>query len=158
MPRTRKARPALREGSAREVVGFDHVDLRFSDRESARRFFQETLGMDSIGEGPDHTFLLFGDQVLGLRDGPARGSLESVDHIALRLPRTARRDALRGRLRRAGVRITGTRVRDDSWSLFFEGPEGLRLELVHRPNPHSHPVHTGDSAPRPRMTEGELRE
>ena len=54
-------------------MGFDHVDVRVKDRPKARRFFVEQLGMDVIGEGPDHTFLLFGDQVLGLlRDAAGR--------------------------------------------------------------------------------------
>src|SRR5271155_2795068 len=50
------------------ILGFDHVDLRVTNRPKIARFFAEQLGMDVIGEGPDHTYLLFGDQVLGLRD------------------------------------------------------------------------------------------
>ena len=59
------SRPAPREFG---LLGFDHVDVRVRDRAKAQRFFVEQLGMDVIGEGSDHTYLLFGDQVLGLRD------------------------------------------------------------------------------------------
>ncbi len=51
-----------------DLLGFDHVDLRVKNRAKMRRFFVDQLGMDVIGEGDDHTFLLFGDQVLGLHD------------------------------------------------------------------------------------------
>jgi catechol-2,3-dioxygenase len=131
------------------LIGFDHVDVRLKDRAKARRFFVEQLGMDVIGEGPDHTFLLFGDQVLGLRDaedgeaGPA-----GIDHLALRVSEWT---GLRSRVARARVTITGEKERENSRSLFLKGPEGLRIELVWRPDPHAHsctcppmPVSVGD--------------
>ena len=141
-PRARPLQvPRPSSGSVR-VIGFDHVDLRVGHRGPLRDFFVKVLAMDPIGEERDHTFLLFGDQVLGLRDGRKRASFRALDHIAFRLPRTATRADLVRRLRRAGVRVSGTRVREDSWSIFLFGPEGLRIELVHRPHPQSHPVHS----------------
>jgi len=117
------------------LIGFDHVDLRVKDRVKARRFFVEQLGMDVIGESPDHTYLIFGDQVLGLHDakdgasGPA-----GIDHIALRVSEWT---GLRSRVGRARVVITGEKEREDSRSLFLRGPEGLRIELIWRPDPHT---------------------
>lgn len=117
------------------LLGFDHVDVRVRDRTKAKRFFVEQLGMDVIGEGTDHTFLLFGDQVLGLRDAKVGEILGGVDHIALRVSEWT---GLRSRVGRARVVITGEKEREDSRSLFLRGPEGMRIELVWRPDPHSH--------------------
>ncbi|HYA70870.1 MAG TPA: VOC family protein [Thermoplasmata archaeon] len=128
------------------LIGFDHVDLRVRDRAKAKRFFVEQLGMDVIGEGTDHTFLLFGDQVLGLRDAKEGEVLGGIDHIALRVSEWT---GLRSRVGRARVVITGEKEREDSRSLFLRGPEGLRIELVWRPDPHAHPCSHGPAAAPP---------
>ncbi len=117
------------------IVGFDHVDLRVKDRARAKRFFVEQLGMDIIGEGVDHTYLLFGDQVLGLHDGKDGAGPTGIDHLALRVSEWT---GLRSRVGRARVTITGEKERDDSRSLYLKGPEGLSIELVWRPDPHVH--------------------
>ena len=121
-----------------EILGFDHIDLRVRDRAKARRFFVDQLGLEVIGEGDDHTFLLFGDQVLGLRDAPEGARGDGVDHLALRVGAWT---GLRNRVRRARIEVTGEKERDDSRSLYLKGPEGLRVELVWRPDPHAHPAH-----------------
>jgi catechol 2,3-dioxygenase-like lactoylglutathione lyase family enzyme len=126
------SRPAPREFG---LLGFDHVDVRVRDRAKAKRFFVEQLGMDVIGEAPDHTFLLFGDQVLGLRDAKEGETFGGLDHIALRVSEWT---GLRSRVGRARVVITGEKEREDSRSLFLRGPEGMHIELVWRPDPHSH--------------------
>lgn len=125
-------------------MGFDHVDVRVRDRPKARRFFVEQLGMDVIGEGADHTYLAFGDQVLGLRDAKDGEITGAVDHIALRVSEWT---GLRNRVARARVTITGEKEREESRSLFLRGPEGLRLELVWRPDPTVH--HCEHPAPPP---------
>ncbi|HYA11225.1 MAG TPA: VOC family protein [Thermoplasmata archaeon] len=117
------------------ILGFDHVDLNVKDRDRARRFFVEQLGMDVVGEGVDHTFLLFGDQVLGLHDAKDGQGPSGVDHLALRVSEWT---GLRSRIGRARVTITGEKERDDSRSLYLRGPEGLSIELVWRPDPHVH--------------------
>lgn len=91
--------------------------------------------MEVIGEGPDHTFLLFGDQVLGLHDAKEGASLGGIDHLALRVSEWT---GLRNRIGRARVTITGEKEREDSRSLFLRGPEGLKIELVWRPDPEVH--------------------
>ena len=88
------------------LVGFDHVDLNVKDRDRARRFFVEQLGLDVLGEGPDHTFLLMGDQVLGLHDAKDGAGPVGVNHLALRVSEWT---GLRNRVGRARVTITGAR-------------------------------------------------
>jgi catechol-2,3-dioxygenase len=117
------------------LLGFDHVDLHVKDRDRARRFFVEQLGMDVIGEGTDHTYLLMGDQVLGLHDADHDSGPAGVHHLALRV---AEWTGLRSRVSRARVTITGEKERDVSRSLYLRGPEGLSIELVWRPDPHAH--------------------
>ncbi len=126
-----------------EFLGFDHVDLRVRHRAKLKRFLVEQLGLEVLGEGPEHTFLLLGDQVLGLRDLPkgARGS--GVDHLALRVNSWT---GLRNRIRRARIEVQREKERADSRSLFLKGPDGLQIELVWRPEPGEHhcaspPVH-----------------
>ena len=118
-----------------ELLGFDHVDLSVANRAKARAFFVDQLGMDVIGEGPDHTFLVFGDQVLGLHDAPAGARPHGVDHIALRV---ADWTGLRSRVRRARIQVTREKERGDSRSLYLRGPDGLKVELVWRPDPQVH--------------------
>ena len=135
--------PAPREFG---LVGFDHVSVRVRDRTKAKRFFVEQLGMDIIGDAPDHTFLLFGDQVLGLQDAKEGEALGGVDHIALRVSEWT---GLRSRVGRARVVITGEKEREDSRSLYLRGPEGLQIELVWRPDPHTHSCSHPHVAPPP---------
>ena len=117
------------------LVGFDHVDLNVKDRERARRFFVEQIGMEVIGEGADHTYLLAGDQVLGLHDAKEGVATTGVNHVALRV---AEWTGLRSRVSRARVTIVSEKEREDSRSLYLRGPEGLSLELVWRPDPTLH--------------------
>ncbi len=117
------------------LIGFDHVDLALKDRAKARRFFVEQLGLEVVGEAPDHTYLLLGDQVLGLHDAKDGVTLAGVDHLALRVSEWT---GLRNRIGRARVTIVREKERDDSRSLFLRGPEGLSIELVWRPEPHNH--------------------
>jgi catechol-2,3-dioxygenase len=126
-------------------MGFDHIDLKVKDRLKAQRFFVEQLGMDVIGEGPGHTFLLFGDQVLGLRDAGEKESASTIDHIAFRVSEWT---GLKSRVGRARVVITGEKEREDSRSLYLRGPEGLRIELVWRPDPHTHACSHAPAPPR----------
>jgi catechol 2,3-dioxygenase-like lactoylglutathione lyase family enzyme len=134
------------------MIGFDHVDIRVRDRAKARRFFVEQLGMDVIGEGADHTYLVFGDQVLGLHDAKDASAAGSVDHLAFRVSEWT---GLRNRVARARVVITGEKERNDSRSLYLRGPEGLKLELVWRPDPDVHTCEHPAPPPRPAADDDE---
>ncbi|MCI4364050.1 MAG: VOC family protein [Thermoplasmata archaeon] len=118
------------------LVGFDHLDLWVRDRAAARQFFEKGLGMEVMGVGEEHTFLLFGDVVLGLRDAqPGATSSSQVHHLALRVSQF---DGLREQLLLRGLTPVREREREDSRSLYVEGPEGIEVELIHRPEPHHH--------------------
>ena len=121
--------------SRMELVGFDHVDLKVRNRVKLRRFFVEQMGMDLLGEGPEHSFLLFGDQVLGLHDPPKGARPTTVDHLAFRVSDWT---GLRNRVRRARITVLSEKERDSSRSLFLRGPDGLSIELVWRPDPGHH--------------------
>lgn len=123
----------------------DHVDLKVAHRADARDFFVDRLGLTLLSDGPTHTFLLVGDDVLGLHDAAPGEAMVGVDHLALRVSHW---EGLRARLESAGVRVTGEKERDDSRSLFVDGPEGLQVELVHRPDPQKHPDHPAARRPR----------
>ncbi len=118
------------------LTGFDHVDIYVRNRAKAAEFFARQLGLEILAEGPDHTFLLAGDQVLGLRDCPKGSRNDGVDHIAFRVDEWT---GLRNRLKRCRVTITGEKEREESRSIYLKGPERLRIELVYRPDPSIRP-------------------
>lgn len=119
------------------LTGFDHVDIYVRDRPRARDFFAKQLGLDILAEGPEHTFLLAGDQVLGLHDAPKGSRTEGVDHLAFRVLQWT---GLRNRLKRARIQVTGEKEREESRSIYLKGPGRLRIELVYRPDPTIRPT------------------
>lgn len=120
------------------VIGVDHVDLRFRDFPQARRFFQETLRLPVLSESNEHVFLLLGDQVLGLHPVGEGEAPSHLDHLALRVEEAK---GVTESLRAASVPVARTKEREDSVSWFVNGPEGLTLELIHRPAPVHHNCH-----------------
>ena len=118
------------------LAGFDHVDIYVRNRPKATDFFARRLGFDILAEGEDHTFLLCGDQVLGLRDSPKGNRNDGIDHLAFRVLEWT---GLRNRLKRSRLTITGEKERAESRSLYLKGPERLRIELVYRPDPSIRP-------------------
>jgi catechol 2,3-dioxygenase-like lactoylglutathione lyase family enzyme len=135
-----------------DFTGFDHIDLVVPNRAKARHFFADQLGLEVLGESPEHTYLLFGDQVLGLHDGPAELRVTGIDHLALRVGSWT---GLRNRVRRARLTVVSEKERDDSRSLFLRGPDGLSVELVYRPDPGVHTTHRGFTVPVPPATDDE---
>jgi catechol-2,3-dioxygenase len=126
------------------LTGFDHVDLYVRDRPKAADFFAKQLGFVILGEGPNHTFLLVGDQVLGLHDPPKGNRNDGVDHLAFRVSEWT---GLRNRLKRARVTVLGEKERAESRSIYVKGPSRLKIELVFRPDPEQHPRHPPLSRP-----------
>jgi catechol-2,3-dioxygenase len=123
------------------LTGFDHVDIYVRNRAKATEFFARQLGLEILAEGVEHTYLLVGNQVLGLHDSPKGNRNDGVDHLAFRVEEWT---GLRNRLVRARLTITGEKERVESRSLFVKGPERLRVELVYRKDPevHAHSAHS----------------
>ena len=124
------------------LTGIDHVDLYVRNRAKATEFFARQLGLDILAEGADYTYLLAGDQVLGLHDSPKGNRNDGVDHLAFRVEEWT---GLRNRLKRARLTIMGEKERAESRSIFVKGPERMKIELVYRADPTLHP-HSGHSS------------
>lgn len=109
--------------------GLRHLALKTRDLRATERFYIEVLGLETAFPHRGMIFLRApgGSDLLNFvetrrRFDPRRGGF---DHFGLRVPR-ARWQALRARLRRAGVRITGRRGRS---AVYFRDPNGYTVEL-----------------------------
>jgi catechol-2,3-dioxygenase len=126
----------MTSGSAVKAIG--EVALRVNNLERMKRFYQEVLGFEVLGEFPNVALLKIAagyaghTQVLGLFDRSVSVDQErtTVDHIAftIGLPDY---DSERQRLEKLGLKVE---VKDHEWvnwrSLYFQDPEGNRIELV----------------------------
>jgi glyoxylase I family protein len=131
-------------------TGVHHVDLVVSDVERSLVFYRELLGplgwhgvSHQTGERGETIHYLFGPgSSVGLRQAPGEPSGLPVDryrvglhHLCLEVQEQADLARAAQLLRRLGATITdGPRhfpeYRDGYHALFFEDPDGLKLELV----------------------------
>jgi catechol 2,3-dioxygenase-like lactoylglutathione lyase family enzyme len=109
--------------------GLRHIALRSRDLRATERFYVDVLGLRVAFP---HAGMLFLESPGGgdlLNFVGTRGAFDpragGLDHLGLRVPSANWRDAM-GRLKRAGVRITGRRGRD---AVYFRDPNGYTLEL-----------------------------
>ena len=134
-------------------TGVHHVDLVVSDVEQSLRFYRELLGplgwhgvSTAPGEQGETIHYLYGPgSSIGLRQAPDPETGLAVDryriglhHLCLEVADSAALDAAAERLRELGARITdGPRefpeYRSGYHALFFEDPDGIKLELVWTP-------------------------
>jgi glyoxylase I family protein len=126
------------------LKGVDHVDLLVSNMDRAIEFYTEKLGLKINHDGrPDgarkHTFL--GDATgafLALEEQPGfrvEGSRKQMlGHLAFAVDDV---EAACAELSRRGVAITGERTDEDAKakSYYFNGPDGIRLEIFGPLNP-----------------------
>ena len=126
----------MTSGSAVKAIG--EVALRVNNLERMKRFYQEVLGFEVLGEFPNAALLKIAagyaghTQVLGLFDRSVSVDQErtTVDHIAftIGLPDY---DSERQRLETLGLNVE---VKEHEWvnwrSLYFHDPEGNQVELV----------------------------
>jgi glyoxylase I family protein len=133
--------------------GVHHVDLVVSDVERSLRFYIELLGplgwhgvSTAPGERGETIRYLYGPgSSIGLRQAPNPEDGLPVDryriglhHLCFEVPNPSALEAGADRLRELGVRITdGPRefpeYRSGYHALFFEDPDGIKLELVWTP-------------------------
>jgi catechol 2,3-dioxygenase-like lactoylglutathione lyase family enzyme len=124
------SRPAL--------LGIRHVALFARDLAAAERFWVDVMGYEvEWRPDPDNVYLRGGSDNLALhrtphpdREGEAEGRL---DHIGIAVPTAEDVDAWAAHL--AGKSVVLEKQprthRDGSRSLYFRGPEGLLIQIIH---------------------------
>ena len=134
----------------------DHVDLVVSSIERSLPFYRgllAPLGWTGVtqqdGERGEAIHYLWGPDwagSLGLRERPAEASSRDVDryavglhHLALEAPTRAAVDRAASWLREQGAEIEGApgkrHYTPGYYAVFFYDPDGVKLEIVHRPRP-----------------------
>jgi catechol-2,3-dioxygenase len=132
----RKNHASMTKSSAVKALG--EIALRVNNLERMKRFYQEVLGFEVLGEFPSAALLKVAEgyaghtQVLGLFDRSVSVDQErtTVDHIAftIGLPDY---DSERKRLETLGLEVETTEHPWVKWrSLYFHDPEGNQVELV----------------------------
>jgi len=102
-------------------VGFDHIALAVADRQDARRFFGEVMGMQLIREDAHQTVLTTGNTAIFLFDttpGPLNPGIPSrIHHIGFVVDDLiAAWHAIRSRGLQSDYMVL---ERDERWSLYF---------------------------------------
>jgi catechol-2,3-dioxygenase len=129
-----------------EVLGLDHVYLTVSDMVRAEKFYDTVLSLldfrkgdrSIAGEPHRHYF----NRVMQISIRPARSRAAhdpyapGLHHLCLQLSDRAAVDRAYWLLTKAGMSVSApalyTEYADDYYAVFFEDPDGLRLELVAR--------------------------
>ena len=120
------------------VKSLGEIALRVNDLAGMRRFYEEVLGLEVLGEFPKAVLLKIAanygghTQVLGLFDRGVRVGPEqtTVDHIAFTIA-LQDYDSEKKRLEALGLKVKVTIHEWTKWrSLYFHDPEGNEVELV----------------------------
>jgi catechol 2,3-dioxygenase-like lactoylglutathione lyase family enzyme len=120
------------------LLGIRHVALFARDLEGAERFWVDVMGYEvEWRPDADNVYLHGGKDNLALhRQAPlpaGRGEGEKLDHIGLAVPTAQDVDAWATHLAGKGVALQKAPKthRDGSRSLYFQGPEGLLIQIIH---------------------------
>jgi catechol 2,3-dioxygenase-like lactoylglutathione lyase family enzyme len=123
---------------ASAVKALGEVALRVNNLERMKRFYQEVLGFEVLGEFPNAALLKIAagyaghTQVLGLFDRSVSVDQErtTIDHITFTIG-LLDYDSERKRLETLGLNVEVYAHEWINWrSLYFHDPEGNRVELV----------------------------
>jgi catechol 2,3-dioxygenase-like lactoylglutathione lyase family enzyme len=118
------------------LLGIRHVALYVADLPAAERFWVDVIGYEvEWRPDPDNLYLRGGRDNLALHRAP---SVETtgpgrLDHIGLVVPAPGDVDAWAALLAARGVALEKPPKthRDGSRSLYFRGPEGLLIQIIH---------------------------
>jgi catechol 2,3-dioxygenase-like lactoylglutathione lyase family enzyme len=123
------------------LLGIRHVALTTADLPAAERFWVEVLGYQvEWRPDADNVYLRGGADNLALHRGPAPTARDGaagggglLDHIGLAVPTPSDVDAWAEHLVKHGVTLkTQPKThRDGSRSLYFHGPEGILIQIIH---------------------------
>jgi catechol 2,3-dioxygenase-like lactoylglutathione lyase family enzyme len=117
------------------LLGLRHVALYVADLTAAERFWVDVMGYEvEWRPDPDNLYLRGGRDNLALHRAPAESTAGGrLDHIGLVVPTPADVDAWAAHLAAQGVAVEKSPKthRDGSRSLYFRGPEGLLIQVIH---------------------------
>lgn len=123
-----------------KVKGIDHAAINVRDLAASLKFYTEVLGLKvserEFQKPGIEQFLDCGTSLIGLIQGvPAEGEHKLSDggvggnHVSFRID-TRDFDAAVAELKARGVRVMFSKKRERSWSVYFEDPDGNKLELT----------------------------
>jgi catechol 2,3-dioxygenase-like lactoylglutathione lyase family enzyme len=115
------------------LLGIRHVALSVGNLAAAERFWIDVMGYAvEWRPDPDNVYLCGGHDNLALhaKDIPGESRL---DHIGIAVAAAADVDAWAAHLEAHGVSLEAAprTHRDGSRSLYFHGPEGLLIQIIH---------------------------
>ena len=111
-----------------------HVVLYVSDVQAAVDFYRDALGMETVRSDPERAFMSFGTQhhdigLFKVRGEGTRGTL-GLGHIALPVEGGLKElEEMHGRLASYGAKIRSLTDHGMTKSVYFEDPDGNRLEI-----------------------------
>lgn len=118
------------------MLGIRHVALFVADLAGAERFWVDTMGY-AVEWRPDadNVYLCGARDNLALHRGAPPSGRGTLDHIGIAVAAPADVDAWAAHLSAEGVRLkTQPKThRDGSRSIYFHGPEGLLIQIIHHP-------------------------
>jgi catechol 2,3-dioxygenase-like lactoylglutathione lyase family enzyme len=111
-----------------ELQGVDHVAFGFTEQDAAIAWFQDVLGLEPTHPEWERSPQMLARGGSGIAAFDAEGRSVGFLHLAFRVDRPSFEEA-REHLAARGIQ---TRFQDHGTanSLYFEGPDGLRLELT----------------------------
>ncbi len=127
-----------------QTQGVHHITLNGADRQTSIDFWEGVLGMPFVFEQPNlddasvnHLYFDPGDGRLVTvfteesrqPGGRVQDQIGSVHHLAFQVSLASYKQAAR-RLDEAGIPNTGEIDRGFMWSIYFQDPLGLRIELA----------------------------
>jgi len=117
------------------MLGIRHVALYVADLPVAERFWVDVMGYAvEWRPDPDNVYLCGGCDNLALHAKAVSGE-GRLDHIGIAVAAPADVDAWATYLEARGVPVKAAPKthRDGSRSLYFHGPEGLLIQIIHHP-------------------------